>query len=82
LHRLSPKSVHIVSEDAPAAPQWSPRSAPQHRFWGKSEAIVVGKTAPAGWPKSDCQQNKADEYGASMAALSRSIDTGTLEKSI
>jgi hypothetical protein len=34
----------------------------------KSEAIV-GKTAPAGWPKSDCHINKTDESGASMAAI-------------
>jgi hypothetical protein len=29
-------------------------------------------TAPAGWPKSDCQQNWADKYGASMAAKRQS----------
>jgi hypothetical protein len=29
----------------------------------------VAKTAPAGRPKSDCVENQADKYGASMAAI-------------
>jgi len=31
---------------------------------------IVDKTAPAKWPKSDCRDSKANEYGASMAAIS------------
>jgi hypothetical protein len=30
---------------------------------------IVDKTAPAKWPKSDCRDRKADEYGASMATI-------------
>jgi hypothetical protein len=33
-----------------------PRTAPQARFWGKVRNDRVGKTAPAGRPKSDCEQ--------------------------
>jgi hypothetical protein len=30
---------------------------------------IVDKTAPAEWPKSDCHDSKADEYGARMATI-------------
>ena len=38
----------------------------------ESEAIV-GKIAPAKWPKSDCHTSKSHEYGASMAAISLGV---------
>src|ERR1700752_4952479 len=48
--------------------------APQSRFWGKVrsgevQGDLVGKAAPAGRPKSDCNDNKQEKYGASMAGL-------------
>jgi hypothetical protein len=30
-------------------------------------------TAPAGWPKSDCNQKRPEKYGASMAAKHRIV---------
>jgi hypothetical protein len=52
------------------------RRAPQARFWGKVRSvcvvsICVGKTAPAGWPKSNCAISKPQKYGATMAAQHR-----------
>jgi hypothetical protein len=31
---------------------------------------LLGKTAPVGWPKSDCTASKPQKYGASVAAQS------------
>jgi hypothetical protein len=41
---------------------------------GEVRGDLVGKAAPAGWPKSDCIISKQEKYGASMAALEHDLE--------